>query len=334
MEVFAAPVLRTRPDRALGSLWRQLEAVNKELWIVLSVFVIAAILNLATSSRMVLALYTLPTLLSAYCYGRRHATLTALASALVVGGVLYANPALMGAASATLTPEAAMWVDVGLWACVLMVTAYATGTLYEHKASQCEELRQTYYGLLEVLRHFISNDKYTENHSYRVSMYAVRIASRVRMTPAEVEDVRAAALLHDIGKLKVGRELLYKAARLTEEEYERMQAHVPLGVELLETVGGSLRRVLPLVLAHHERYDGNGQNHLAGDQIPWGARVIKVADVYDSLTSDRPYRKAMPPFEARTHIAKGAGTEFDPYVVRAFVEAFEAGDLELPQIVV
>lgn len=301
MEVFAAPVLRTRPDRALGSLWRQLEAVNKELWIVLSVFVIAAILNLATSSRMVLALYTLPTLLSAYCYGRRHATLTALASALVVGGVLYANPALMGAASATLTPEAAMWVDVGLWACVLMVTAYATGTLYEHKASQCEELRQTYYGLLEVLRHFISNDKYTENHSYRVSMYAVRIASRVRMTPAEVEDVRAAALLHDIGKLKVGRELLYKAARLTEEEYERMQAHVPLGVELLETVGGSLRRVLPLVLAHHERLrrqraePSRRRPDSLGSPRDQGGRRLRLADERSPLSQgDAPLRGPHP----------------------------------------
>ena len=161
MATVAAPVLGTRPHRALGLLWRQLEVVNKELWIVLSVFVIAAILNFATSQRMVLALYTLPTLLSAYCYGRRHATLTALASALVVGGVLYANPALMGMSPAALSPEAAM-VDVGLWACVLMVTAYATGTLYEHKAAQCEELRQTYYGLLEVLRP--NNDKY-KNHS-------------------------------------------------------------------------------------------------------------------------------------------------------------------------
>ena len=334
MTVDAARLQERRPQRALASIWKQLEDSNKELWILLSVFVIAAVLNFAvTSQRMVLALYTLPTLLSAYCYGRRHATLTAFASALVVGWILYANPTLLRASEVAL-PGGAVWIDVVLWACVLMVTAYATGTLYEHKAAQCEELRQTYYGVLDVLRHFISNDKYTENHCYRVSCYAVRIASRVRMSAQEVEDVRAAALLHDIGKLKIGRELLYKAARLTEQEYEQMQAHVPLGVEMLETVGGSLRRVLPIVLAHHERHDGTGQNHLVGEEIPWGARVIKVADVYDSLTSDRPYRKAMPPFEARNHIVKGSGTEFDPIAVRAFGEAFEAGDLELPQIVV
>ncbi len=335
MALDAARVFERRPHGALASFWKQIEVVNKELWVVLSVFAIAAILNFAvTSQRMVLALYTLPTLLSAYCYGRRHATLTAVASALVVTLVLYANPALLQAGTASLTPAEALWIDVALWACVLMVTVYATGTLYEHKAAQCKELRQTYYGVLDMLRHFISNDKYTENHSYRVSYYAVRIASRIRMSAEAIEDVRAAALLHDIGKLQVGRDLLYKAARLTEEEYPRMQAHVPLGIEMLETVGGSLRRVLPIVLAHHERHDGTGQQHLAADEIPWGARVIKVADVYDSLTSDRPYRKAMPSFEARNHIIKGAATEFDPYVVRAFTEAFEAGDLELPQVVV
>jgi putative nucleotidyltransferase with HDIG domain len=335
MALVATPVLERRPRPRLSSFWKQIEVVNKELWVVLSVFAIAAILNFAvTSQRMVLALYTLPTLLSAYCYGRRHATLTALASSLVVAIVLYANPSLLQANDAALSPSAALWIDVALWACVLMVTAYATGTLYEHKVAQVAELRQTYYGVLEMLRHFISNDKYTENHSYRVSYYAVRIASRIRMSAETIEDVRAAALLHDIGKLKVGRELLYKAARLTEQEYRQMQAHVPLGMEMLETVGGSLRRVLPIVLAHHERHDGSGQNHLTADEIPWGARVIKVADVYDSLTSDRPYRRAMPPFEARNHITRGSGTEFDPYVVRAFNEAFEVGDLELPQIVV
>ena len=335
MALDAARIPVGRPQGALASFWRQIEAVNKELWVVLSVFLIAAVLNFAvTSQRMVLALYTLPTLLSAYCYGRRHATLTALASALVVGIVLYVNPSLLQAQGHALSAGAALWLDVALWACVLMVTAYATGTLYERNAAQIAELRQTYYGILEVLRHFVSNDKYTENHSYRVSCYAVRIASRIRMSAEDVEDVRAAALLHDIGKLKIGRELLYKAARLTEQEYRQMQAHVPLGVEMLETVGGSLRRVLPIVLAHHERHDGSGQNHLAADEIPWGARVIKVADVYDSLTSDRPYRRAMPPFEARDYIVGRGGTEFDPYVVRAFGEAFEAGDLELPQIVV
>jgi putative nucleotidyltransferase with HDIG domain len=150
----------------------------------------------------------------------------------------------------------------------------------------------------------------------------------------DIEDVRAAGLLHDIGKLHVGRDLLHKAARLTKREYEQMQKHVSLGVEMLETVGGSLRRVLPIVLAHHERYDGTGLNGAPAADVPLAARVIKVADVYDSLTSDRPYRKAMSPFDAKTTIVNGSGTEFDPAVVEAFEKAFSMQALELPGLVV
>jgi len=329
----AVPAPRFSPSKTSARLIRQLETVNRELWIILSMFVIAAVLNFAvTGQRMVLALYTLPTLASAYFYGRRHATLTAVASALVVSVLVYTTPNLFARGPFGL--EGMLWLDVGLWACVLVVTAYSMGTLYDHKSAQLHELRQTYYGVLEVLRYFVSNDKYTENHSYRVSIYATRIATYMKFPPEAVEDVRAAALLHDIGKLRVGRELLYKAARLTDEEHKRMQDHVPLGVEVLETVGGSLRRVLPIVLTHHERHDGDGLNAIAGGDVPPAARVLKVADVYDSLTSDRPYRKAMPAFEAKDIIVKGAGTEFDPAVVDAFLAAYREEALELPPMVV
>ena len=315
-------------------LWRRFEEVNKELWLILSMFVIAALLNFAvTSQRMMLVFYTLPTLGSAYFYGRRHATLTALASALMVSVLLYTNPGLF-AKTTTVADFTAQWLDVIVWAGVLMITGYLMGTLYEHKNAQLRELRNTYFGVLEILRFFVSNDKYTENHSYRVSVYATQIASFMNFGTEQIEDVRAAALLHDIGKLQIGRDLLYKAARLTENEYQQMQTHVAKGVEMLESVGGSLRRVLPIVLAHHERYDGTGYNGANGSQIPLAARVLKVADVYDSLTSDRPYRKAMSPFEAKDVIINGSGTEFDPKAVEGFQAAFSAGELEIPQVVV
>jgi HD-GYP domain-containing protein (c-di-GMP phosphodiesterase class II) len=144
----------------------------------------------------------------------------------------------------------------------------------------------------------------------------------------------SAALLHDIGKLDVSRDLLYKAARLTKEEYEQMQQHVANGVAMLEPVGGSLRRVIPIVLAHHDKFDGSGYHPSRGHEIPIEARIISVADVYDALTSDRPYRKAMSTFEAKEIIMKGSGTEFDPNVVNAFVDAFRLGELEVPTVVV
>ena len=314
------------------SVRNQLETMNKELWLVFSLFVIAGLLNfLVASQRMVLAFYTLPTIISAYLYGRRHATLTALASVMLVVLLSRANPTVFSEASGML---ASQWLDITVWGGTLIVTAYLMGTLYEHKNRQLTELRQTYQGILLILRHFISKDKYTENHSYRVSVYAVKIAASLGLDAERLEDVRAAALLHDIGKLDVSRAILYKAARLTEGEFKEMQQHVDRGISLLEPVGGSLRRILPIILAHHDKFDGSGYNPKTGEEIPLAARIISVADVYDSLTSDRPYRKAMSPFEVREILVKGAGTEFDPNVVEAFLSAFRKGDMEVPSLVI
>jgi putative nucleotidyltransferase with HDIG domain len=314
----------------------RLEEVNKELWLLLSVFAICLVLNLVIDGqRMVLSFYTLPTLGSAYVYGRRHATLTAFGSVLLVCLMTWYNPVLFASmAAADVHIPASTWLDITVWGGVLMITGYSMGTLYDHRATQISELRETYHGVLLILRHFIAKDTYTENHSYRVSVYAAKIASALNLLPDRVEDVRAAALLHDIGKLDVSRELLYKAARLTKEEYEQMQQHVSKGVAMLEPVGGSLRRVIPIVLAHHDKFDGSGYHPNRGDEIPIEARIISVADVYDSLTSDRPYRKAMSPFEAKEIVVKGAGTDFDPQVVDAFVDAFRRGELEVPAVVV
>lgn len=318
----------------VAKLAKSLTDVNRELWLVLSLLGLAAFLNFAVEGqRMVLGFYTLPTVFSAYVYGRRHAVLTAFASAFVVGLVTYFNPPLLTNYHLRL-PIEDKWLDLAIWAGILVVTAYAMGSLYERCQSQMSELRETYNGVLMILQHFISKDKYTQNHSYRVSVYATTLAQAMGFSSDRVEDVRAAALLHDIGKLDVSRELLYKAARLTKDEYEKMQQHVEIGVSLLQPVGGSLRRVLPIILAHHDKYDGSGHFQLKGDAIPLEARLLSVADVYDSLTSDRPYRKAMSPFDAKEIIVKGAGTDFDPKVVDAFVTAFDRGHMDVPEILV
>ncbi|MGH9254257.1 MAG: HD-GYP domain-containing protein [Vicinamibacterales bacterium] len=311
------------------SLLRRFEAVNKELWVVLTLFLAALILNhLVATQRMVLSFFVLPTLGSAYFYGRRHATLTAFASVLLVAGLLLFSRST-SPQDAILQASFAQWLDVIVWGGSLIVTGYLMGTLYEHKTHQVEELRNTYYGVLMILRHFVSKDTYTENHSYRVSVYAARIAAQMGLNQDRIEDVRAAALLHDIGKLDISRDLLYKAARLTSDEYEAVQEHVAKGVEMLQPVGGSLRRIIPIILAHHDKFDGTGYNPTSGQAIPFEARIIAVADVYDALTSDRPYRKAMSTYDARDVIVKGAGTEFDPTVVEAFQAIFRRGDLEL-----
>jgi putative nucleotidyltransferase with HDIG domain len=312
-----------------SSILRGLERVNKELLLILSMFVIALLLNhLFDSQRMLLSFYAWPTLGSAYMYGRRHATLTAFASVLIVG-FLTLNSGWISVGNENALAATAAWVDLAAWGGTLMITGYLMGTLYEHKNAQLQEMRETYNGVIMLLRHFISKDEYTEHHSYRVSLYATRIAAHMSLPLTQIEDVRAASLLHDIGKLEISRDLLYKAARFTREEYEEIQSHVAKGVAVLETVGGSLRRVIPIVLAHHDKFNGSGYHSTEGEEIPLEARIITVADVYDALTSDRPYRKAMSPFEAKEIVIKGAGTDFDPTVVKAFVDAFRFGEMDV-----
>ena len=314
----------------MRSVPHAVERVNKELWVILSIFAIALLLNqVIGSQRMVLSLYVLPTIASSYFYGRRHGTLTALASVLMVAGLLMFRTTVPGSELFTAAMLWGQWLEVAVWGGTLIITGYLMGTLYEHKNEQIKELRETYQGVLMILRHFISKDTYTENHCYRVSVYATRIAGEMNLPADRIEDVRAAALLHDIGKLDISRELLYKAARLTRDEYEKVQEHVSRGVEMLEPVGGALRRVIPIILAHHDKFDGSGYNPTSGEGIPIESRIIAVADVYDALTSDRPYRKAMSPFEARDTILNGADTEFDPKVIAAFSALFKRGDLEI-----
>lgn len=318
------------------SIMRRFEEVNRELWLLLSMFIIAAVFNYVLSQhRVMLGFYALPTIYSAYFYGRRHATLTALASVLVVILVVYFNPSLMNDQQTdVMRLSGDKWFDLTVWGGLLLVTAYSMGTLYERNAARLRELRQTYHGILMILRQFISKDKYTQNHSYRVSIYAAKIAAEVGLDTERIEDVRAAAMLHDIGKLDISRELLYKAARLSEDDFKEMKSHVEKGAEMLEAVGGSLRRVIPIVLAHHDKFDGSGYHPTRGNEIPMEARIISVADVYDSLTSDRPYRKAMSPFDAKEIILRGAGTDFDPNVVDAFLAAFQKREMEVPELVI
>jgi putative nucleotidyltransferase with HDIG domain len=315
------------------SFLKQFSEVNRELWLILSLFVIAAMCNFLIANRgMLLSFYTFPTLFSAYYYGRRHATLTALASVLLVILITFLNPNLLGHSTDLVSSQ--KWFDIAVWGGSLILTGFAMGTLYDRNASRMRELRDTYHGVLMILRHFISKDTYTQNHSYRVSIYAARIASEMGFDDDRVEDVRAAALLHDIGKLDISREILHKAASLTTNEYAHMQEHVTRGVTLLEPVGGSLRRVLPIILAHHDKFDGSGYSDRSGTDIPLEARILSVADAYDAITSDRPYRKGSSTYEACEILERKAGTEFDPDVVAAFLRAFHKQQMEIPDLVI
>ena len=337
-EIFSKRVDSSVPDIGDTTLFRriieQIAAVNKELWIILTMVSIAGIMNyVVTSQYMILGFYTFPTIMSAYYYGRRHAVMTALLTLIIVGCMTYFKPTIFSGTT-QLSLEYNTWYHVMAWGSTLLLTAYAMGSLYERHQQKTEELRETYYGIIMILRHFIAKDQYTENHCYRVSIYATKIASYMGLPQDFIEDIRAAALLHDIGKLEISRDILYKAAKLTKEEFNHMKRHVPKGELLLEPVRGPLNRILPIILAHHERWDGSGYMGLKGRDIVLGARIVAVADVYDALVSDRPYKKGLPPFEAKEFIEKGAGKEFDPKVVEAFLTAFRRGELDVPNVVV
>jgi putative nucleotidyltransferase with HDIG domain len=167
-------------------------------------------------------------------------------------------------------------------------------------------------------------DKETEGHSRRVTDLTLRLARELGVGPKDLVDIRRGALLHDIGKMGVPDAILLKPAPLTPEEWEVMQRHPSLAYELLSPIE-YLRPALDIPYAHHERWDGNGYPRgLEGEEIPLSARIFAVADVFDALTSERPYEAARSRAEAVDHIRAEAGSQFDPLVVETFLRVVDA----------
>ncbi|MGC2421890.1 MAG: diguanylate cyclase [Candidatus Acidiferrales bacterium] len=165
-----------------------------------------------------------------------------------------------------------------------------------------------------------AKDHYTEGHSRKVSAYAVMIAHALGMSPAEIEEIRLAGLLHDIGKVGIPEAILNKAAPLDASEWETMKTHTELGAEILKPLE-PMARIREMIRHHHEFYDGTGYPaRLEGQQIPHGARVIAIADAYDTITSDRIYKKARTPDDAFAELERCAASQFDPEIVRVFIE--------------
>jgi HD-GYP domain-containing protein (c-di-GMP phosphodiesterase class II) len=166
-------------------------------------------------------------------------------------------------------------------------------------------------------------DRYTSGHSERVARYAQLLATRLGLSESEIEIIRQSALMHDIGK--IGCVLnLNKPGILTEREYEIFKKHPGFGKEILQPID-FLHPLIPGVHCHHERWDGNGYPAgLKAQEIPLMARIISVADVYDAMTSDRAYRKALPHDATVSELERCAGSQFDPEVANDFVSAIEA----------
>jgi len=306
--------------------------VDKELIIILLLVAISGfIFFFVYNQRAFLNFFYLPVLIGAYSFGKRHATSSAVLSVLLVSIIAYVYPDTF--MHSYLDSRLNLWLDIVTWGCFLTITAYYMGLLYERKEKANKEIRLTYRGIVEMLSLVIDSvDQETQSHSYRVSVISEMIAREMRCPEGEIDSIRTAALLHDIGKIGVSSMILQKIGQLSPEERKHMANHTKHGADVLSPMGGRVLQLIPLVLYHHEKYDGSGSQGLEGDNIPLGARIIAVADVYDALTSDRPYRKGLPPLQAKEEILSNAGKQFDPNVVKAFDAVLPKIDFEIPLI--
>ncbi len=185
-------------------------------------------------------------------------------------------------------------------------------------------------GLIQALAAAVdAKDAYTYRHSEAVSKFARVLAKGLGMSPGETEEIKMAGLLHDVGKIGISDDILRKPGRLTPEEWGIIKQHSQLACNILKHVL-SLHPIMPAVLHHHERYDGGGYPAgLKGDDIPLAARILCLADSYHALISDRPYRKAFSPQAALEEIKNGSGTQFDPALVKVFVQVLFTTPSEL-----
>ena len=271
---------------------------------------------LVEEKSIVLNFYYLPVLSAGYFLGRRMGVLTAVFSILVV--VIFA----------LLFPESFFkgqdlphtLAQLLSWGGFLTLGSIAVGTLYEQNEHRLQDLKSAYIGVLEILSKYLeSTDRYTKGHSVRVSEWAREIAIAMQLSRPEVENIRVAGLLHDIGKIEVSGEILRKAAQLSTEEKELLDEHTVKGAYLLSAVGAVLKDVVPIVVSHHKYFaSGVGYQENTMNNIPLGARVVAVADAFDAMTTDRPYRKGMPPWQALEEVVRNTGKQFDPDVVEAF----------------
>lgn len=190
-----------------------------------------------------------------------------------------------------------------------------------------DEFKSTIYALTAAID---AKDHYTFSHSDNVAFYATELAKRLSLNEEIVENIRQAALLHDVGKIGIPEHILNKPGKLTMDEYEVMKGHVEASIDIIRHLP-SLDYVIPAVLGHHEYYDGSGYpRRIAGDNIPLTARILCVADAFDAMVSERCYKPAFPVEEALHRLERDAGKQFDPVLVDTFIMLVKQGLISPP----
>ncbi|HXI44879.1 MAG TPA: HD-GYP domain-containing protein, partial [Candidatus Acidoferrales bacterium] len=223
---------------------------------------------------------------------------------------------------------ARMYEMAGWWTAFLFaVPLFTTRVAYQRFVEMREMFTQTIGALAEAVD---KRDPYTSKHSQRVRLISVDIGREMRVSAGELEALEWGGLLHDVGKIGVPDSVLLKQGKLTREERMIMNAHPVLGAQIIGPVD-RLAAELPVIRHHHEWYNGSGYpDRLIGDEIPRLARILHVADAFEAMTADRPYRKALSNEQALSELRKFAGVQFDPEVVDAFVKTAWAADTRDP----
>lgn len=192
--------------------------------------------------------------------------------------------------------------------------------LEEKVQQQTSQIRETFLGAVKALAEALeAKDPYTNGHTMRVTELTVTLARGMNLEQQIMEKIKLASQVHDIGKIGIPEEILHKSDKLTDEEFDMIKKHPTMGEKILRPVIKD-QTVLKIVRFHHERYSGGGYpSGLAGKEIPIGARILSVADSYDAMTSNRPYRRALTPETARKQLLSNRGSQFDPEVVDLFI---------------
>jgi len=261
--------------------------------------------------------FYLPIILAGYFAGKKTAVLTSLFCILLIALFILISP------SSFFIPgleKTFVIISLLAWSSFLILTSAAMGYLYDERKKKIGDLKSAYVGILEILAKYLeSADKYTQGHSVRVSHMSDNIAQVMGLSSYERENIRTAARLHDIGKIEISMDILQKAASLTKSEKETMDTHSQKGAKLISLVGGVLEDAVPIILAHHKfHFEKNGASQQKREEIPLGAEIIAVADAYDAMITDRPYRAGLLPWKAFREIEKESGRQFHPGVVSAF----------------
>jgi putative nucleotidyltransferase with HDIG domain len=242
---------------------------------------------------------------------------------IYAGDALLAPLGLLAAAAATIEP----WLFALVLPQVVLLEVFARER--QRRLDGALELRHAYQGTSALLAELLEDDdEYTGMHSRDVVDLAVAVATELGLDSRQVRDTEFAALLHDIGKIVVPKEIINKAGPLNDEEWAVMHTHTIEGQRMLDQVGGALQRVGSIVRASHEHWDGSGYpDGLAGEDIPVEARVVSACDAYHAMTSDRSYRKALPVAVAIAELQRCSGTQFDPGAVAALLAVVPASEL-------